>query len=183
MDFIEYKSIFTILHIFGAVLGAGGAYLGDAIFFSSVKDKTISKDEFRFMKLSSYFVWAGLILSIISGILLFMTNPDFYLASDKFLIKTLIVGIIFVNGIFFHIFHFPRIYRHISHHYPSSDEFMRKKKFLVISGVISITSWTAAVALGSLRSIPISFSEALITYVLFEAVAICIALTLFKKAF
>lgn len=183
MDFLDLKSIYTIFHVLGAVLGAGGAYVSDVIFISSTKDKTINQTEFRFMKLGSFFVWIGLIILIISGILLFSTNPAGYLASSKFLIKMFIVLIILINGIFFHVIHFPRIYRHISHHYPSSDEFMRKKKFLTMSGVISITSWTFALILGGLRFIPISFTEALFFYILFEAIAIFIALKFFKRLF
>jgi uncharacterized membrane protein len=183
MDFIDLKSIYTIFHILGAVIGAGGAYLSDAIFLSSTQDKTINKTEFRFMKLGSIFVWSGLVLLILSGALLFSTNPEGYLASSKFLLKMFIVLIIFINGIFFHIFHFPKIYRHVNHHYPSSDEFMRNKKFLIISGVISITSWTFALVLGVLRSIPITFAEGFLVYIIFEAISIFVALKFFKKAF
>ena len=171
------------MHVIGAVIGAGGAYLSDAIFFASTKDRTINKTEFKFMKLGSIFVWSGLALLFISGLLLFSTNPAGYMESSKFLVKMFIVFIIFVNGIFFHVFHFPKIYRHINHHYPSSDEFMRNKKLLMISGVISMTSWTFALILGGLRFIPITFTEALFVYVIFELVSIFIALRFFKKAF
>lgn len=183
MEFLDIKTIYTIFHIIGAVLGVGGAYVSDAIFISSTKDRVINKTEFNFMKMGSFFVWVGLFVLIISGLLLFSTNPLFYLSSSKFLIKMFIVLIILINGIFFHVIHFPRIYRHVSHHYPSSDEFMRKKKFLTISGVVSITSWTFVLILGVLRFIPISFIEALLFYVLIELVAIFIALKFFKKIF
>jgi uncharacterized membrane protein len=183
MELIDFKSIFIIIHVFGAVIGAGGAYLSDAIFISSTRDKTINKTEFRFMKLGSIFVWSGLILLIISGILLFLTDPVGYINSSKFLIKMFIVLAIFINGLFFHIIHFPRIYRHVSHHYPSSDEFMRKKKYLLISGVISITSWTFALILGLLPSIPFTFLQAFVIYVIFELVTIFIAVRFFKKVF
>ena len=105
MEFIDLKTIYTIMHVIGAVIGAGGAYLSDAIFFASTKDRTINKTEFKFMKLGSIFVWSGLALLFISGLLLFSTNPAGYMESSKFLVKMFIVFIIFVNGIFFHVFH------------------------------------------------------------------------------
>lgn len=181
MEWIDLKTIYTLLHIFGAIFGAGGAYVSDAMFFSSVKDKTITKKELHFMKIGSVFVWGGLISSIISGLLLFSTNPEIYLESSKFLIKVFIVLIIFINGIYFHTHHLPMMHRHADTHYPSSDEFARKKKFLIISGVISMTSWTFAVILGSLRMIPIDFTTALIFYISFEIVAILITLLFFRK--
>jgi hypothetical protein len=118
-------------------------------------------------------------------LLLFSTNPALYLESSKFLIKVLIVFVIFANGIYFHAGHLPMIHRHKDHHYPSSDEFNRKKKFLIVSGVISITSWTLTIILGSLRMIPIDFWTALAGYIIFEIVAISAALIIskYKKIF
>lgn len=181
MEWIDAKTIYTILHIFGAVIGAGGAYVSDAMFFASVKDRVISDVELRFMRIGSMFVWIGLGILLVSGLLLFSTNVAGYLASSKFLIKMLIVGVITVNGIVFHIFHFPRLYRHVGKHYPSSEEFMRYKKLLIVSGVISITSWTFALILGGLRMIPWTFTEALVAYVCFEAVAIIGALIFTRR--
>jgi hypothetical protein len=185
MEWIDLKTLYTVLHIFGAILGAGGAYVSDAMFFTSIKDRVISGRELQFMKIGSTFVWFGLILSIISGLLLFSTNPALYLESSKFLIKVLIVFVIFANGIYFHAGHLPMIHRHKDHHYPSSDEFNRKKKFLIVSGVISITSWTLTIILGSLRMIPIDFWTALAGYIIFEIVAISAALIIskYKKIF
>lgn len=185
MEWIDAKTIYVIMHIFGAVLGAGGAYVSDAMFFSSIKDRVISGRELQFMKLGSGFVWIGLILTIISGLLLFSTNPEGYLESSKFLIKMCIVGVIFLNGIYFHKGHMPLLHAHTDEHYPSSDEFTRRKKFLIASGVISVTSWTFAIILGVLRSIPIDFTTALLGYVVFECVAIVIGLTFFhwRKVF
>lgn len=185
MEWIELKDLYILLHIFGAILGAGGAYVSDAMFFSSIRDKVISHRELQFMKIGSTFVWAGLIISIISGILLFMTSPGVYLESSKFLIKVFIVFVIFVNGIYFHAGHLPMLHRHKDQHYPSSDEFNRKKKFLIASGVVSVTSWTLAVILGSLRMIPIDFYTALISYIIFEILAVTFVLIVskYKKIF
>jgi ABC-type xylose transport system permease subunit len=181
MDLIDLKSLYTIFHIFGAIIGAGGAYMSDAMFFSSIKDKVISKKELHFLKIGSMFVWIGLILSIISGFLIFMTDPAFYLESSKFLIKVFIVFMILINGLFFHIEHLPLLHRHSDHHYPSSDEFTRKKKTLIISGVVSVTSWTFAIILGSINSIPIDFVTALLVYLSFEFISIIFVLIWFRK--
>ena len=181
MEWIDAKTVYTILHVFGAVLGAGGAYLSDAMFFASIKDEIISKVELRFLKIGSAFVWIGLALLFISGLLLFSTNPAGYLESSKFMIKMFIVFVIFINGLVFHFTHLPRLHRHADHHLPSSDEFTRKAKLLIASGVVSVTSWTFALILGSLRMIPIDFTTALIGYLVFEIFAVAIALAISKR--
>ena len=176
------NTFYIILHVFGAVIGAGGAYLSDIMFLSSVKDRVVSKTELRFLKVGSIFVWFGLVLLVVSGLLIFLSDPSHYANSSKFLIKMFVVLVIFINGLYFHLWHFPLLHRHSDHHYPSSDEFARKKKFLVASGVISITSWTLALVLGSLSTIPVSFSTALVSYIILEVVLV-VVVTKFLKLF
>ncbi|MCI5108601.1 MAG: hypothetical protein MRY49_02010 [Candidatus Pacebacteria bacterium] len=183
MDLSDLKEFFIILHVLGAVIGAGAAFISDAMFFSSVKDRVVSRTEIRFMKIGSTFVWIGLVILFISGSLIFLTDPEGYLSSSKFLIKMFIVFVIFLNGIVFHAKHLPLIGRHADHHYPSSDEFVRKKKLLTISGVISVTSWMLALILGSLSSIPFSFITALVVYLLIEIVSIFVVLSFSNRMF
>lgn len=171
----------TIIHIFGAVIGAGGAYLSDAMFFMTVKDHRINKTEFKFLILGSVFVWAGLITLYISGALLFFSDPDYYLNSDKFLAKFTIVLILTINGFFFHKWHLPILHRHQDVHLPTSKEFNKNQKLLVISGVLSVVSWTSALILGSLRDLPYSYLSIMTIYfgVIFPGVII--GYFIFKK--
>ena len=50
MDFIDTKTVLTIVHVFGAIIGAGGAYMSDLMFFSSIKDEKIEPLEFKLYK-------------------------------------------------------------------------------------------------------------------------------------
>jgi len=154
LDWLDTKSLFTIIHLLGVAVGAGGAYMSDAMFFSSVKDEKISKTEIRFLKIGSMMVWFGLFLLVLSGLGLFFLDVEGYLDSAKFLAKATIVLIITLNGLFFHHYHMPFISRHENEHFPSSDEFMRKHPLLLTSGAISFVSWTSAIILGVLSGIP-----------------------------
>ena len=165
LSFLDQKTIFTIIHILGVALGAGGAYVSDMIFMSSIKDQRISKTEMRFLTLGSFFVWTGLITLIISGTGMFLTDTEGYLSSSKFLAKMSIVLLIFLNGIVFHIWHLPRLKRHVDSYFPSSEEFMCKKSYLFASGAISFTSWTFALILGAIRFVPYTYSQIMIAYV------------------
>lgn len=155
----------VILHLFGVILGAGGAFASDMMFFSSIRDRKLSKTELGFMKIGSTMVWTGLAILIISGSIIFMSDPDKYMASSKFLLKMTVVGVIFLNGIVFHRTHIPRMHRHADHHLPSSDEFMRSRSFLMASGAISFSSWITAFLLGSVKSIPVSYPVGLAAYI------------------
>src|SRR3989344_4267080 len=124
LDFIEAKTIYVILHLLGAVIGMGGAFASDAIFFSSVRDGKISDTEMRFIRLGGRMVWVGLAIIIVSGFLLFSLNTERFLNSSKFMAKMTIVAIIVINGAIFHLVHIPRLHKHAGQHLPSSDEFM-----------------------------------------------------------
>lgn len=172
---------FTILHLFGVVLGAGGAFASDWIFLTSVRDGRISRTEARFIKLSSRMVWIGLAIIVLSGLGLFWSNPAGYLAAPKFLAKMTIVGIIILNGLIFHFSHLPRIHRHTNEHFPSSDEFMRRRSLLVASGAVSLTSWASALILGAWRGLPYSYHNIMLSYLLIVAIAVCVALLMPHK--
>lgn len=177
---MELKLIFTILHLFGVALGAGGAYMSDVMFFSSAKDDRISKTEFRFLTIGSRMVWIGLALLVLSGLGLFFLNVEGYLASSKFLAKMTIVFIVFINGLIFHFSHLDRIKRHAGAHLPSSDEFMRKRPVLLASGAVSFVSWTFALILGAMHNVPFSYFEIMTGYLVVVLIAVLSAFIIFQ---
>lgn len=176
INFIDIKTVLLIFHIFGAILGAGGAFVSDAIFFKTIRDGIIEDSELSFMKLGSKLVWLGVLILIISGIFLFYTNPTGYLASSKFLAKVTIVGIIIINGIIFHFVHIPHIYRHTGLKINESESFMKKFSFLLVSGAVSIVSWVSTVILGMLKVVPYSYIQIIGFYFVLVFVAISFAL-------
>ncbi|MFA7285429.1 MAG: hypothetical protein WC011_01085 [Candidatus Paceibacterota bacterium] len=163
-EFLDIKTIYLILHVFGAILGAGGAFMSDIMFFATVKDGIINKEELRFMRLGGSVVWTGLLVLIISGILLFYTDPVFYANSQKFLVKVSIVVIIFINGIIFHTIHLPHLKKHQEIEFTKSKTFRDRSSFVMISGAISMTSWVTTIILGMLKTVPYSYLEILSVY-------------------
>lgn len=180
---MDPKTLFSIIHLFGVAIGAGGAFMSDAMFFSAVKDGKFSATEIRFLKLGSQMVWMGVVLLLISGALLFSLDPDHYLNSTKFLAKMTVVGVILINGAFFHLVHIPRITRHTGEYFTSSDEFVRTSPILFASGAVSFVSWSSAIVLGVLHQIPYGYGEIMLAYSLILAVAIGLALSLRKRFF
>jgi hypothetical protein len=180
-EFLDIKTIYLILHVFGAILGAGGAFMSDIMFFSTVKDGVINKEELRFMQLGGKVVWTGLLILIISGILLFYTDPVLYSNSQKFLVKVSIVVIILINGIIFHTIHMPHLKKHQEIEFAKSKTFRDRANSVMISGAISMTSWIATIILGMLKIVPYSYLQILSVYLGFLAVAMIGALLMKNK--
>ena len=168
------KDVYTIVHLIGVTLGAGGAFVSDAMFVSVFKDMKIDKTELRLVKVSSSLIWLGLLVLLISGILLFSMNPERYLTSSKFLVKMIIVGAIFINGLYLHLKLLPLCAKHANRNLSTDREFIKHRPLLFTSGAISFTSWVSVIILGSLRSVPMDFWPLLGLYSLVVAVAIVI---------
>lgn len=166
MENISLYNVLLLVHLFGIILGAGGAFVSDGIFFTALKDRIISGDELRILKAGSHFIWFGIILLGISGTGLFLQDIERLSTSAKFISKMTVVLVIVANGVIFHLVHIPFIHGHLGK--PLATKRKPAKAFLIpfvlASGVVSMVSWTATIILGSLRSIPISYGGFLAVY-------------------
>ena len=180
-DFIDLRTLALTAHIFGAILGAGGAFASDTVFLNSVKDGIINVTEIRFIKLSGKLVWAGVILLIFSGAYVFYLSPEEFLASSKFLAKMSIVGIILLNGIVFHTFHIPLLGESVDMPLKTFPKFMRFSNLVIVSGAVSMTSWIFTVALGVLKILPYSYGVIMLSYLISVIFSSAFALLLKKK--
>lgn len=177
---MDIGQLLVVGHLLGVALGAGGAYLSDYFFFQAIKNKHISQTELRFLGLSSQVVWVGLSILIISGLGLFLLDIDKYLDSTKFLAKMSIVGVIFLNGLFFEFIHFGHLRFHVGKRFYSIEKFLERSPALVGSGVISVVSWTFALVLGSLPSLPYSYVEIMGFYLVVILSVILVTLVYLK---
>jgi hypothetical protein len=176
LGFIDGKTFFVILHVLGAVIGMGAAVMTDLMYFTVVKDRIITKAELRFIELGSRMVWLGLFIIVLSGLVIFSSDPEAYLASSKFLAKMTIVGVLIINGLVFHFEHLVTCRANLGVHLPSQKEWRAKSILLYASGAISATSWFFAVVLGSLDAVPYSYGIIMLSYLLVLALALTVTM-------
>jgi hypothetical protein len=82
MDFLDTRSLLVIGHVFGVALGAGDAFMSDAMFLKSARDRRFSKTEVGFLKLGNVMVWTGVALLVATGAGLLSLNPERLLTSS-----------------------------------------------------------------------------------------------------
>lgn len=160
---LEYKTVITILHLFGVIIGFGAAIVADYLFFRFVANFKLSNGEIYVMGLVSLLVWVGLSLIILSGFALFFSDPATYLQSTKFLLKMFVVGVITVNGTFLHFFIKPKL-KTIDWKSAVNDNRRKVRKLAFAAGAISFSSWFIAMVLGSIKSIPLDLAPAVSVY-------------------
>lgn len=187
MDFLvsfsaEYKSIFVMVHLFAMVLGLGGATYCDILLLKFLKDLRICQKEAEVIHTLSYVILVGIILSFLSGGMLFLADMDRLMVSGKFWAKMVAFCILTVNGFLLHRIVLPKLIDFSFH----KEVFMFRdilhlRHIGMIMGAVSGTSWYMAFLMGSFRSFPFSFWELIGMYFVVMGVAIFGALVFEKK--
>lgn len=162
--FVQMKPIIVIIHAFAGAIGIGATTVTDLLFFKFLSDRVVSKDEKETMDVVSKILWTALIILIITGVGLFLSDPVRYAASSKFLVKVCIVGVIFLNGILLSTYLGPRLQRLQFNTTEALSKYTGFKRLAFISGVVSISSWYASFLLGLLPSIPLTFGQGILIY-------------------
>ena len=158
--FTALKPLWLFAHMLGVVVGLGSAIVADTLFFKFLKDLRISKKESEVLSYVSHLVVLGLIMLIISGGAIFLSDPVKYLASSKFITKMVIVAVIAINGFALHKRLSPHL-REIQWDAGAHAKNRPLRKLAFALGAISSTSWFSALLLGYVKSIPANTLQAL----------------------
>jgi uncharacterized membrane protein len=165
LDFLHKPILW--LHLLGFALGVGGATVVDVLFFKFLNDFTISKEENGVLQILSQVIWVGLLVLVISGIGLYLPNAAVLNETPKFLLKTIVVMVIIVNGAFLNLYVSPKL---IDISWKAGvalplKSIFRFRKLSFALGAISFVSWYSAFILGFLKNVPFSLPELLMLYV------------------
>jgi hypothetical protein len=178
--FIDYKTVFQLVHLLGVIIALSGAAMSDTTFFDSVADSTITPEEMARIRRGHYTVIAGLSIIIISGVGIYLSDPNHYLHAPKFLAKMTIVLFLTLNGFFFHIRHIPWLTKTVGTDMRTFSDFPLRRIELCLSGALSSASWISAVTLGTLTFVPYSYTTIMTVYIVFIGIASVVAIV-FRK--
>lgn len=168
----KYRGSLIVLHTLSAAIGVGAATITDVMFFKFLKDYRISQSEQSLMNTLSNVIWFALGMIVITGIGIFIPESERLLTSSKFLIKVLAVCVVIVNGSILNLVVSPKMVKMDFGSSDGSKSLRSLRKLSYALGAISITSWYTIFILGSLKSIPFSFTKAVLFYVILLVVAV-----------
>lgn len=160
---VQYKGVIVFFHALAAAVGVGATTVTDVLFFRFLKDYNISENEKGIMDTMSHVLWIALGILIVTGIGLYAPRSLELGESSKFLVKTIAVGVITINGFVLNFIVSPKITKLVFKK-DVPKEISRLRKLAFATGAISISSWYIVFLLGSLRSIPLSFQAGLSVY-------------------
>jgi len=168
------RELLLVIHLFGLVLGLGGAIITDILFFRFLRDLRISVFEADVMRTLSQVIWLGLAILVMSGVGNYLPQMDGLNASAKFLVKVTVVTVILINGAFLNLVISPRLVS-MSFGALPPDKAVKMARFRRLAfalGAISFTSWYTAFVLGLMPAVPLGYGPLLSIYLLVLAVTV-----------
>lgn len=168
----EHKHFFVIAHVLCVVLGMGSALVTDILALRFGFDKRLSKFEVHTVRFLSQVVTIALVGIVTTGATIFLSNPEQYGQSVKFLTKMTIVGVLILNGYLLHKFIFSRI---ADPRVLTSPKARSLRRLGFALGAVSIVSWISALSLGVLLHIPVSYDMAIALYSVGLIVAVVVS--------
>lgn len=181
LEFFSYIKIpMTVVHVIAVVVGMGSALLSDLLFNFYAKDKSLNVTEKKTLDILSKVVWFSLLAIIVSGVCIFLSDTTKYLASDKFLAKMTILGVLLVNGYLLNSYAWKHLLRP-GFFTARRESLARKVSF--VGGSISVISWLSVCLLGVLDSSPIGYSSILAIYGVLIFIGVFSALFVENKQF
>jgi len=163
------------LHLLGMVLGLGGTTIIDFMIFHFMRNYKISSQEAVIMHLISQIIIVGLIFLIISGVAIFLTDVEGYLASDRFMMKMTVLLVVILNGGVLNLYIAPYMEK-ISLRAPDLNKDITFKKVSFAVGAISMVSWYSAFFLAMVKDLSyFRYSTLLIAYLILLGLSIAIS--------
>lgn len=168
----ENKHIFVIGHVLFVVLGMGSALVTDILCLRFGFNKKLSHSEVSTIRFLSQVVTTSLVGIVASGATVFLSDPERYMDSVKFLTKMTIVFVLCINGYLLHRF----VFTHIGDkNILTSPRTRTLRKVGFALGAVSLVSWVSALSLGVLLHISVSYDTAILFYLGILLIAILVS--------
>ena len=184
METVEFfqsiKTPATVAHVIAVVFGMGGALVSDILFSFFSKDKNLNKTEIYTLTILRNVVHYSLILIVLSGLVIFLSDIEKYMDSAKFLAKMSIMLILVINGYILNKFIWPHL---LNKNFFTLKKERNIRRLAFACGAVSVISWVFVCILGVLKSIPVGYEIIISAYGLIVAFGIFVSLIIERKEF
>lgn len=178
------KPFSTVLHVLAVMSGMGAALIADLLFSFYAKDRSFSRMEINTLGLLARIVKISLYVIVASGVLVFLSDVEKYIASVKFLAKMTILVVLILNGYILNTY----VWSHIQGRRPDSffvpnTKVVRQVAFA--GGAISVVSWVILYILGTSESVPYTYSTILSLYagIIFLGISVALLVEMIEFEF
>lgn len=179
VDFFQNtKTPATVIHVLSVTLGMGTALLSDFLFSFFSKDKELDQKEIATLSILSKIIFISLIVISVSGLFIFLSDPNKYMTSSKFLAKMTILVVLMINGYILNKNVWPKL---LNKEFFTSDKERIYRKIAFACGAVSVVSWISVCILGVIDSLSMEYYDILLTYISIIVFSILVSLFVEKR--
>ena len=140
--------IIRYIHLIAMAFGLGGATVAMILSRMAEKNPELAPIIMKVIQSVSKLIWLGLILLILSGFAFSFVGSSSSSSPQIFNLKMITVAILLINGLLMNFVLNPRFQELVPRGGEKpSPEFLKVKKYLKISGLLSFVFWYVLVAL------------------------------------
>ncbi len=184
METVEFFQIIktpaTVAHVIAVVFGMGGALVSDILFSFFSKDKNLNKTEIYTLTILRNVVHYSLILIVLSGLVIFLSDIEKYMNSAKFLAKMSIMFVLVLNGYVLNKFIWPHL---LNRNFFTLKKERNIRRLAFACGAISVISWIFVCILGIVKSVPVGYEIIIWGYSTIIFFGIIVSLFIERKEF
>lgn len=168
LSYFDLHFIYLTIFSLGLSFGAGGAVLSALLFITSMKDGTLSDDEYQILEQSRKFVWFGVILYTFAGIGLFTLSAEAMMKLGFFYASMTFAVLMLLSTFIFHSRHLPEIKKRIKKGLADVEGKKVSTNLnvhLIICETVSVVSWVFLILHHAMYRLPVNYSAAMTVYV------------------
>lgn len=156
---------FIIIHLIGMAFGVGGVTISHFYLHHVIEEPAIAQAYARMLPKFSLLIWFGVFLLGMSGVGIFLEQPEVYASSGKFLAKMVMVAVLLVSGLYLSGPVTKKLLDLSQRDWSQqSERFSQAMKTAIPGGVISLVSWYGTLILGAVGPRDWSMGQVLSVY-------------------
>lgn len=162
---MDTHAAFIIIHLIGMAFGVGGVTISHFFLHHVIREPATAQVYARMLPKFSLLIWFGVYLLGMSGVGIFLEQPEVYAGSGKFLAKMVMVAVLLASGLYLSGPVTNRVLSLSQRDWSERGErFSRAMRTAIPGGVISLVSWYGALILGAVGPRDWSMGQILSVY-------------------
>ncbi len=162
---MDSHTSFIIIHLIGLAFGVGGVTSSHFYLHHVMEEPAAAQIYAKILPKISLPIWFGVYLLGISGLGLFLEQPEVYANSGKFLAQMVMVAVLLASGLYLSGPVTKKVSALSQRDWGErSERFYQAMKIAIPGGVVSMASWLGALILGAVGPQDWSMGQILSVY-------------------
>ncbi len=171
------------VHFAALALGAGSAFIIDLFFVTSAKTRILSTRDVKMILRLNFSALASVVIALVTdvSIISFEVMNASSGGFSYWLLKLLLLSIVFLASLSLRKIHLPTLFRHQKHSAHLSDSFIYHSDALINTTIVSTITWISAILATTYEYIAnIKVGPSSLSFIILYCIALFLSIKLFS---